>query len=58
MNRAIAKWVLALLMWGLGTFCILHLGRHSGYEQWNIIGNIWIVGGMLMAWLPTTEGGQ
>jgi hypothetical protein len=52
MNKEVVKWLLALAMWGLGTFDIFYLGLHLGIEQYSIIGNIWIVGACLMAWMP------
>ena len=46
--RNIAKTIVAVGMLGLGIFSSLHLGM----EQGRIIGNIWIVGAILLAWMP------
>ena len=50
--RNIAKTIVAVGMLGLGIFNILYFGSHLGMEQGRIIGNIWIVGAILLAWMP------
>ena len=49
------KWVLAILMWALGSFYVVYVGQYLELEGYNIIGNIWIVGAVLIAWVPTKE---
>ena len=55
MQKTITKFILACVMWGLGAFDIIYCGMHLGMTEWGIIGNIWIVGGLLLAWMPNKE---
>jgi len=49
------KTILAVLMCGFGIFLTLYVGLHLGVEAYAIKGTIWIVGAILLIWMPDKE---
>lgn len=51
----IAKLIVAIMMWGFGAFLLLYCGQHLGIEMYEIKGTVWIVGAILLVWMPSKE---
>ena len=55
MKRGREKTIFSFVMWGLGLFFMLYAGLHLGLEAYAIKGTIWIVGAILLIWMPNKE---